>query len=150
MPMIGRRIRQLRVQKGLSQGDVEKASGLVRCYVSRVENGYIVPSLETLERFAGALGVPFHELFRDGKLDRAPRHVPGRTREGSYDGVTHFEAEDSILRKLRRVAGKLTEADRVLIVEFARKLSSLARKGTRRGGGRTQPRPAHPPRADSV
>lgn len=63
---IGARIRQLREQKGLSQGDIERMTGLLRCYTSRVENGHTVPSLETLERFAAALGIPLYELFYTG------------------------------------------------------------------------------------
>ncbi|MCL5670400.1 MAG: helix-turn-helix domain-containing protein, partial [Acidobacteria bacterium] len=60
---IGERIKELREQKHLSQGDIEERTGLLRCYISRVENGHTVPSLETLERFAGALDVPLYKLF---------------------------------------------------------------------------------------
>ena len=63
---IGSRIRQLRQQKGLSQGDIEEATGLLRCYISRVEHGHTVPSLETLERFAAAFDVPLYQLFYRG------------------------------------------------------------------------------------
>jgi len=55
--VIGERLRVLREQKNLSQGDIEKKTGLLRCYVSRVENGHTVPSVETLEKFARALEV---------------------------------------------------------------------------------------------
>src|SRR5215470_10091928 len=64
--VIGERLRTLRQQKGFSQGDLERASGLLRCYISRVELGYTVPSLETLERFAAALDVPLYRLFYEG------------------------------------------------------------------------------------
>jgi predicted transcriptional regulator len=47
---IGRRLRDLRDEKNLSQGDIEKSTGLLRCYVSRVENGHTVPCVETLEK----------------------------------------------------------------------------------------------------
>ncbi|MGH9563607.1 MAG: helix-turn-helix domain-containing protein, partial [Terracidiphilus sp.] len=43
---IGTTIRAYRLQKGLSQGDIEKKTGLLRCYLSRVENGHTVPSLD--------------------------------------------------------------------------------------------------------
>jgi transcriptional regulator with XRE-family HTH domain len=56
--VIGDRLKTLRESKNLSQGDIEKRTGLLRCYVSRVENGHTVPSLETLEKFAGSLEVP--------------------------------------------------------------------------------------------
>jgi transcriptional regulator with XRE-family HTH domain len=56
--VIGDRLKTLRETKDLSQGDIEKRTGLLRCYVSRVENGHTVPSVETLEKFARALEVP--------------------------------------------------------------------------------------------
>jgi ribosome-binding protein aMBF1 (putative translation factor) len=64
--VIGDRLRQLREDKKFSQGDVEKRTGLLRCYVSRVENGHTVPAVETLEKFARALEVPMYVLFYDG------------------------------------------------------------------------------------
>src|SRR6476660_7843909 len=65
--IIGERLRVLREEKNFSQGEVEKRTGLLRCYVSRVENGHTVPSVETLEKFARALEVPMYQLFYDGK-----------------------------------------------------------------------------------
>src|ERR1019366_3444355 len=64
--IIGDRLRALREQKNFSQGVIEKRTGLLRCYVSRVENGYTVPALETLERFARALEVPMYKFFYEG------------------------------------------------------------------------------------
>src|SRR5213595_3878094 len=61
--ILGERLRTVREQKELSQGDVEKRSGLLRCYISRVENGHTVPSIETLEKLARALEVPMYQLF---------------------------------------------------------------------------------------
>src|ERR1700733_7499961 len=75
--LIGDRLRALREEKKLSQGDIEEKTGLLRCYVSRVENGHMVPAVETLEKFARALGVPMYQLFYDGeeppKLPRMPK-----------------------------------------------------------------------------
>jgi transcriptional regulator with XRE-family HTH domain len=62
--LIGDRLKTLREQKKLSQGDVEKRTGLLRCYISRVENGHTVPSVDTMERMAQALEVPMYRLFR--------------------------------------------------------------------------------------
>src|SRR5437764_1328843 len=64
--VISDRLRAIREQKDLSQGDIEKRTGLLRCYVSRVENGHTVPSIETLEKMARALEVPMYQLFYDG------------------------------------------------------------------------------------
>jgi transcriptional regulator with XRE-family HTH domain len=50
-------------RKKLSQGDIEERSGLLRCYISRVENGHTVPSIETLEKLARAMEVPLYQIF---------------------------------------------------------------------------------------
>jgi transcriptional regulator with XRE-family HTH domain len=56
--IIGQRLRQIREEKKISQGDIERKTGLLRCYISRVENGHTVPTVETLQKFAHALEVP--------------------------------------------------------------------------------------------
>jgi transcriptional regulator with XRE-family HTH domain len=53
--IIGDRLSELREAKKLSQGDIEERTGLLRCYVSRVENGHTVPAIETLEKMACVL-----------------------------------------------------------------------------------------------
>jgi transcriptional regulator with XRE-family HTH domain len=68
--LISDRLRSIREEKKLSQGDIEKRTGLLRCYVSRVENGHTVPAVETIEKFARALEVPIYQLFYDG--DKPP------------------------------------------------------------------------------
>ncbi|MGA8221247.1 MAG: helix-turn-helix transcriptional regulator [Candidatus Acidiferrales bacterium] len=65
--VIADRLRGLREQKNLSQGDIEKRTGLFRCYISRVENGHTIPAIETLEKFARAMEVPLYQLFYDAK-----------------------------------------------------------------------------------
>jgi len=62
---IGATIRAYRLQKGMSQGDIEKRTGLLRCYLSRVENGHTVPSLETLQKIAFALDLQLAQFFSD-------------------------------------------------------------------------------------
>ena len=70
--LIGERLKALRELKNMSQGDVEKRTGLLRVYVSRVENGHTVPAIETLEKFARALEIPIYQLFYDGENPPAP------------------------------------------------------------------------------
>ncbi len=65
--IIGERLRELRRQKNFTQGEVESRTGLLRCYISRVEHGHTVPSVVTLEKFARALEVPIYQLFYDGE-----------------------------------------------------------------------------------
>jgi transcriptional regulator with XRE-family HTH domain len=75
---LGQRLRRIREEKGLSQDDVERASGLLRCYISRVELGHTVPSRDALERFAAALDVPFYRLFHTGDGLPATPHLTPR------------------------------------------------------------------------
>ncbi|MGC1383433.1 MAG: helix-turn-helix domain-containing protein, partial [Candidatus Acidiferrales bacterium] len=79
---IGTRLKEIREAKNLSQGDIEKRTGLVRCYTSRVEHGHTVPSVETLEKFARALEIPLYQLFHEGeeaaaRRKRAEERIPG-------------------------------------------------------------------------
>jgi transcriptional regulator with XRE-family HTH domain len=76
--LIGVHIRAIREAKNLSQGDIEKRCGLLRVYISRVENGHLVPSIETLEKLAGALEVPLYQLFYERKKRPPLPHLPTR------------------------------------------------------------------------
>ena len=46
--VIGDRLKALREGKNLSQEDIEKRTGLLRVYISRVENGHTVPAIVTI------------------------------------------------------------------------------------------------------
>jgi len=123
--LIGERLRQLREQKGFSQGDIEKASGLLRCYISRVEHGHTVPSLETLERFAAALDVPLYRLFYTGEdPPPTPNLTPRQTLEELADEPGASGSEARFLLKLKDVIGKMVESDRALLMDVARKLAA--------------------------
>ena len=76
--LIGDRLRAIREAKNFSQGDIEKRTGLIRCYISRVENGHTVPSLETLEKFAHAFEIPLYQLFYEGKEPSELSHLGRR------------------------------------------------------------------------
>lgn len=120
--VIGERLRELREQKKLSQGDVEHRTGLLRCYISRVENGHTVPAVQTLEKLARAFEVPMYKLFYDGE---EPPTVPTITtrklsKEDSW-GSSGKDAQD--LRKLRRLLSKSTEDDRKLILYTVQKMA---------------------------
>ena len=79
--LLGIRLKEIREDKKLSQGDIERASGLKRCYVSRVENGHTVPSVETLEKMARALDVPIYQLFYEGEEPPTPPPTKLRNKE---------------------------------------------------------------------
>ena len=78
--VIGDRLREMREEKKLSQGDIEKRTGLLRCYISRVENGHTVPAIETLEKMARALESPLYRLFYDGEEPPVLQTFPGGRR----------------------------------------------------------------------
>ncbi len=122
---IGSRIRELREQKGLSQGDVEKATGMHRCYISRVENGHTVPSLETLERFAAGFAVPLYLLFYAGENPPAtPKLTPRLTLEELAEKGGPKSAEARFLLKLHSLLGKLSDPDRDVLLALARKFAT--------------------------
>lgn len=81
--VIGEKLKALREQKHLSQGDVEKRTGLLRCYISRVENGHTVPAIETLEKLTRAMDVPLYQIFYDGEKPPAPIFRSSKTVVGA-------------------------------------------------------------------
>ncbi|HMI50623.1 MAG TPA: helix-turn-helix transcriptional regulator [Candidatus Saccharimonadales bacterium] len=120
--IVNDRLRQLREEKNLSQGDIEKRTGLLRCYISRVENGYTVPALETLEKMARALEIPLYQLFYDG--DEPPKLPNLLKRKTSSDLAWGSTGRDSVyLHKLVRYLGKATDSDRKLLLAVAQKVA---------------------------
>ena len=91
--IIGIRLRKLREERKLSQGDIEKRTGLLRCYISRVENGHTVPSLETLERLAAAMEIPLYQLFYEGER---PPDLPNLTQRKSTDERSRVSREGTV------------------------------------------------------
>ena len=121
---IGRRIKQLRERKGLSQGDIEVVSGMLRAYISRVEHGHTVPSLETLERFAVALDVPLYQLFYEGE-DAPPgtNATPGKTTDVMAKQLAPYGSEARMLTMLKGLSQRMAESDRQLLLKFASQLA---------------------------
>jgi transcriptional regulator with XRE-family HTH domain len=113
----------MREEKKLSQGDIEKRTGLLRCYISRVENGHTVPAIETIEKLARALEVPLYQLFYDG--DQPPVLPSLPKRKSSDDIAWGSSGKDArFLNKLRRLLSKTEEADRKLILLMAQKMAN--------------------------
>lgn len=115
------RIRELREEKKLSQGDIEKRTGLIRSYLSRVENGHTVPSLETLEKLAAALEIPLYVLLYDGN---EPPPIPKLPVPGNRPLVWGAAGKDAVyVEKLRRLLAKMSEDNRRVIALVAHRLS---------------------------
>jgi transcriptional regulator with XRE-family HTH domain len=117
------RLRALREEKHFSQGDIEKRTGLLRCYISRVENGHTVPTVETLEKMARTLEVPMYRLFYDGegppKLENLPkRKTAPEIAWGSSGKNARF------LSNFRKLLGRIEEKDRQLLMVLAQKVAS--------------------------
>jgi len=120
--IIGDRLRELREQKKLSQGDIERRTGLLRCYISRVENGHTVPAVETLEKMARALEVPTYQLFYEGeeppKLPKLPKR---KTSSEIVWGSTGKEAR--LLVKFCRLFSRMDQSQLRLLLGMAQKMA---------------------------
>jgi transcriptional regulator with XRE-family HTH domain len=111
---IGETIRNYRLQKGMSQGDIEKRTGLLRCYLSRVENGHTIPSLDTLAKIAGAVDVPLGNFFTDHHSNgNSSRNLPPLT-----------EDEVRFLSQVRRYSSNLNDSDRKLVLAMVKKMAA--------------------------
>lgn len=120
--IIGDRLRAMREEKHFSQGDIEKKTGLLRCYISRVENGHTVPAIETLEKLARALEVPLYQLFYDGEESPKSPNLPKR--KSSEDIAWDGAGKDArFLSKLRRLLSKTEEGGRKLLLHMAQKMA---------------------------
>jgi transcriptional regulator with XRE-family HTH domain len=121
--LIGERLRALREQKKLSQGDIEKRTGLLRCYISRAENGHSVPAIETLEKIARAMDVPLYQLFYDGEKppDAAPKVEDRGWGSSGRDART--------LHRFRRLMSRMDQSDLNLLLFVAQKLTQRKQRG---------------------
>jgi transcriptional regulator with XRE-family HTH domain len=107
---VGKRLRQLREIKGLSQGDIERRSGLLRSYISRVEGGYTAPSLITLEKFAKALEIEPYQLFFQGEGKPSAPKVPEQVNLGKA------------VKRLIKAFDSMSSTNRRLLLSMADKL----------------------------
>lgn len=73
---MGLHIRDLRKANGLSMAQVADAVGVSTSYISQVERGLVNPSIKTIEKIAGYLGVSLGELFMDDRADKTPAAAP--------------------------------------------------------------------------
>ena len=116
--VIGERLKALREYKKMSQGDIEKRTGLLRCYISRVENGHTVPAIETLEKLARAMEVPLYQIFYDG--EKPPQPNPPRVDDGGWGSSGR---DSRMLGRFRSLLKRTREADRQLLFFMAEKMS---------------------------
>jgi len=130
--LIAERLRTLREAKKLSQGEVEERTGLLRCYISRIENGHTVPSIPNLEKIARALEIPLYALLYDGE---EPPEIPKKVLPGARAQTLWGSSgkEERMLSKFRQLMGRLGEEDRRLLVLVAQRIVRLrARRSARK------------------
>lgn len=121
--VIGDRIRALREQKGLSQGQLEKRTGLLRCYISRVENGHTVPSIETVEKLSRALEVSLYQIFWEGEGIPAVASSSGRVTEEEVAADWSGE-QAQFARRMAQLFHLLSEEDRQLLLTAAQRMAA--------------------------
>jgi transcriptional regulator with XRE-family HTH domain len=114
---IGETIRNYRLQKGMSQGDIEKRTGLLRCYLSRVENGHTIPSLDTLSKIAGAMELPLSQFFSEPGHNNGSKGLPQLS-----------DDEVRFLSQIRRYSTSLNDSDRKLVLAMVKKMASNSSK----------------------
>jgi transcriptional regulator with XRE-family HTH domain len=90
---IRRRLIELREQKNISAGEIEKRASLPNDTVAGVENGSTIPSMEILEKLARALDVPLHQLFYSGCPPPLPNLQKRLTAEDIVEGKSKVAAE---------------------------------------------------------
>ena len=110
---IGETIRNYRLQKGMSQGDIEKRTGLLRCYLSRVENGHTIPSLDTLAKIAGAMEIALSQFFSESGHTNGSKNLPQLS-----------DDEVRFLSQIRRYSVSLNDSDRKLVLAMVKKMAA--------------------------
>lgn len=122
--IIGERIRALREEKQMTRGDVQERTGLQRTYIWRVENGYTIPAIETLEKFARGMDVPIYRFFYDGK--GAPPLVSVTGDSGLWGASGE---EKKTLLRFRRCLGQMQESERSLLMYLAEEMARRTDEG---------------------
>jgi transcriptional regulator with XRE-family HTH domain len=114
---IGEVIKTYRGQRGLSQGDIERRTGLLRCYLSRVENGHTVPSLETLAKIAEAMDISLADFFPGTETPR-DKETQKMLGELSQDEIR-------FLVEIKRYSSTLSDGDKRLVLAMIRKMATM-------------------------
>lgn len=118
--VVGERLKSIRESKNMSQGDIEKKTGLLRCYISRVENGHTVPAIETLEKMARAMDIHLYQLFFDSNNG----HQPEELKLPKRAAVKLSGKDANVVARLSGFVSRMADRDKKLLVGMAQKLAS--------------------------
>jgi transcriptional regulator with XRE-family HTH domain len=116
--IVGERLKAVREAKKLSQGHIEEKTGLLRCYISRCENGHTVPSIDTLEKWTRSLGISMSQLFADNGQDSKPLTALTTDRTPKLD-----RAATNSLRRVGEAFARMKKRDIELVTCMARQLA---------------------------
>lgn len=119
--VIGERIRVIRESKKLSQGEIQKRTGLLRCYISRVEHGHTVPTVETIEKIARAVDVPLYRFFCEDDVTPRPLRVPAKAEYARKMDNVDWQW---LAKQLRRMNDK----DRETLFFIAKRMAKRSRR----------------------
>lgn len=115
---VGQRLRKVRLQQGLTQADLEQATGLLRSHISRIETGQRMPSVGTLERLAAALKTPLYLLFDPNYQAFGPLARP-RIVHDAHDAHERRAFEEELKETLLH----LSKPDQGAVLAAARKMA---------------------------
>jgi transcriptional regulator with XRE-family HTH domain len=90
---------------------------LLRCYLSRVENGHTVPSLETLAKIAEAMEISLADFFPGTETPR-DKETQKMLGELSQDEIR-------FLAEIKKYSTTLSEGDKRLVLAMIRKMATL-------------------------
>lgn len=123
--LIGQRLRDIRESKNLTQDDIAKATGFMRPYVSRIENGHTVPSVESLRKWAQVLGMAVYQILYESENEPPePWKLPIDPEQNLW-GNSRRQAGQ--LDRLRRYLAKMSESDRNTLLAFAARVARRSR-----------------------
>jgi transcriptional regulator with XRE-family HTH domain len=117
---IGDRIRALREYKKLSQPDLERRSGCARHFISRLENGHSVPTIETIQKIADGLKVPMYQMFYEEQAAAGNVSAPAQDGADMWGTGRRGGLE---LRRFRRCLARLSERDIEILLVVAEKIA---------------------------
>ena len=117
---LGESIKNIRQAKGLSQGEMQKRTGILRSYLSRVENGHTVPSLATLQRLASAMGVALSDFFS----------ANGQPVEGASAAAAAVASDPAsqYLAELKTLLPQLTSQQRDQLLDMVKDMASTLKR----------------------
>ena len=124
--IIGDRLRTIREAKSLSQGDIEKRTGLHRCYVSRVERGHTVPAIETLEKITRALEMPLYQFLYESEMPSAVPISARRIESNTEWGISGQSAR--YFHRLTELLARMTSRNRTIIMELSQQMTKRSRR----------------------